>query len=341
MQKIPATIISGFLGSGKTSLIRHILQTSGGRRFAFIINEFGDLGIDRDILLGCGIENCGEQDIVELANGCICCTVAEDFLPVMQKLLSSDNLPDHIIIETSGLALPKPLIKAFTWPEVATRTSIDGVINVLDGKALLEGRFADDEEAIAKARAEDSSLEHDNPLEELFTDQLNAADIVILNKCDLLSDDEIAKLQAELKPQLRKGCALVLSKQAAVAPEILLGLGKAAEHDLDSRPSIHDLEDDHEHDDFSSFVLTIPEISDMGDFTKKLHDVIIEHDILRVKGFLHCQGAKRRQTLHAAGIRISHHFDRAWRADETPIGRLVIIGFHNMDEAAIRSALID
>ncbi len=339
MQKIPATIISGFLGSGKTSLIRHILETAKGRRFAFIINEFGDLGIDRDILLGCGVENCTDDDIVELANGCICCTVAEDFLPVMQKILASDNLPEHIIIETSGLALPKPLIKAFTWPEVATRTTIDGVINVLDGKALLEGRFADDEQAVAKAREEDESLEHDNPLEELFTDQMAAADMVILNKCDLLDEDEVAALQEQLKPQLRKGCSLVTASQSCVSAEILLGLDCQAETDLESRPSHHDLEDDHEHDDFTSFIVQVPEIADMEAFTEKLKSVIIAHDILRVKGFLHCTGAKRRQVLHAAGIRISHHFDRPWGADETPTGNLVIIGFHDMDEAAIRKAL--
>ncbi len=118
-QKIPATVVTGFLGAGKTTLIRHMLQNAGGKRIALIINEFGDLGVDGDILKGCGDETCTEDDIMELSNGCICCTVADDFIPTMQKLLERDRRPDHIVIETSGLALPQPLVRAFNWPEIS------------------------------------------------------------------------------------------------------------------------------------------------------------------------------------------------------------------------------
>ena len=103
-QKIPATVITGFLGAGKTTLIRNLLQNAGGKRIALIINEFGDLGVDGDVLKGCGAEACSEDDIIELTNGCICCTVADDFIPTMSKLLERENRPDHIVIETSGLA---------------------------------------------------------------------------------------------------------------------------------------------------------------------------------------------------------------------------------------------
>ena len=143
--KIPATVITGFLGAGKTSLIRHVLKTANGRRLALIINEFGDLGVDGEILKGCGDEACTEDDIVELANGCICCTVADDFIPTIEALLSRPEPPDHIVIETSGLALPKPLLQAFSWPEIRTRVTVDGVIAVLDGAAIDDGRFADDQ----------------------------------------------------------------------------------------------------------------------------------------------------------------------------------------------------
>ncbi len=147
--RIPVTVITGFLGAGKTSLIRHLLETANGRRLALIINEFGDLGVDGEILKGCGIESCGEDDIVELANGCLCCTVADDFVPAIEALIERPQPPDHIVIETSGLALPKPLVRAFNWPEIRTRVTVDGVIAVIDALAVSEGRFADDPEAVA------------------------------------------------------------------------------------------------------------------------------------------------------------------------------------------------
>ena len=190
-RKIPATVITGFLGAGKTSLLRHLVANANGRRLALVINEFGELGVDREILLGCGVENCREDDVIELANGCICCTVAEDFLPTLERLLDRPDPPDHILIETSGLALPKPLVQAFAWPEVKARVTVDGVIAVVDAAAVAAGRFATDPAALAAQRAADPSVDHDNPLEEVFEDQLSAADLVVLNKTDLLSEEAL------------------------------------------------------------------------------------------------------------------------------------------------------
>src|SRR5271169_4690747 len=203
MAKIPATIITGFLGAGKTSLVRHLVEHAQGRRIALLINEFGELGIDRELLLGCGIQGCRPEDVVELANGCICCTVAEDFLPTLEKLLDRPDPPDHILIETSGLALPKPLVQAFAWPEVKARVTVDGVIAVVDAAAVSAGRFATDPAALAAQRAADPSVDHDNPLEEVFEDQLAAADLVVLNKTDLLSADALGAVEALLGRQLR------------------------------------------------------------------------------------------------------------------------------------------
>src|SRR3954469_17823717 len=192
MRRIPATIVTGFLGAGKTSLVRHLLVAGAGHRLAIIVNEFGELGIDRDLLLGCGDANCRDDDIVELANGCLCCTVADDFLPTLTRLIERDEPPGHIVIETSGLALPKPLVQAFAWPEIRTRMTVDGVVTVIDAAAAAEGRFADDPEAVAQQRAEDPSIAHDNPLEEVFSDQLACADLVILNKTDLVEPERLA-----------------------------------------------------------------------------------------------------------------------------------------------------
>ena len=195
--KLPATVITGFLGAGKTSMIRHLLETANGRRLALIINEFGDLGVDAEVLKSCGIEGCAEDDVVELANGCICCTVADDFVPTMEALLARPEPPDHIVIETSGLALPKPLVKAFNWPEIRTRVTVDGVIAVIDGEAVAAGRFASDPAAVEAERRADQALDHDSPLEELFEDQLACADLVVLNKTDLLDEGTLGRVCAD------------------------------------------------------------------------------------------------------------------------------------------------
>ena len=201
MRRVPATVITGFLGAGKTSLVRHLLASPDGRRLAVVVNEFGEIGIDRELLLGCGDAACGEEDIVELANGCLCCTVAEDFLPTLERLLDRAAPPEHILIETSGLALPKPLVQAFAWPEIRARTTVDGVLVVIDGAAVAAGRFADDPDAVARQRAADPALAHDNPLEEVFTDQLACADLVILNKTDLVGPARLPALAREIEAQ--------------------------------------------------------------------------------------------------------------------------------------------
>ncbi len=337
--KIPTTVITGFLGAGKTTLVRHVLENAGGRRIAVIVNEFGSLGIDGEILKGCGIESCGEEDIVELANGCLCCTVADDFVPTMEALVERPEPPEHILIETSGLALPKPLLKAFDWPSIRSRLTVDGVIAVVDGPAVAEGRFADDPELVEQQRLADESLDHDNPLEEVYEDQLSAADMVLVNKSDLLGEAGLARVQGEITASLPRAVKVVSTREGVVDPTVLLGLGAAAEDDLDSRPSHHDGADDHEHDDFDSFVVALPEQSAPEPLLARLKDVVQKHDILRVKGFLSIAGKPMRLLLHGVGPRFRHHYDRPWGAEEPRGSRLVVIGRSDMDQSAIRAAL--
>jgi len=353
MKKIPATVITGFLGSGKTTLIRHMLKNAGGRRIALIINEFGDLGIDRDIVQGCGIENCEDGDIVELANGCICCTVADDFLPVMEALIERDNPPDHIVIETSGLALPKPLIQAFNWPEIKTRVTVDGVVSVIDGPALAAGQFANNEAAVEAQRKADENLDHVNALEDLFEDQLHAADMVLLNKVDALKDGEEQKLLAELQHKLRDGVHIVATSHGNVGVDVLLGIDAAAEDDLAVRPSHHEHHhDDHEDDDhdhhhdhdhnhgaFESFVVDVPPQTDPADLEKQLIELVKHHGILRIKGFINVQGKSARHVVQGVGVRFTRYYDRNWEEAESRQGRLVVIGQAGLDQAAIASAL--
>ncbi len=339
-EKIPATVITGFLGAGKTSLIRHLIENSDGRKLALIINEFGDLGVDGDLLKGCGNENCTEEDIVELANGCICCTVADDFLPTIQKILSRKDRPDHIIVETSGLALPKPLVRAFGWPEVRTQVTVDGVVTVIDGPAYRDGLFAANPDAVQAQREADEMLDHDSPLEELFDDQINCADMIIFNKADLLEESEISTAAAELKGRLRPQVKMLQTSHGKLDARILLGLGAAAEDDLDTRPSVHDDADDHEHDDFESFVLEVGEITSPDVLISKLEAAIAAEGILRVKGFLSVKDKDMRLVLQGVGSRLQHYFDRDWATDEERISKLVIIGEHDMDQAAITKLIL-
>ncbi len=337
--KIPATIITGFLGAGKTSLIRHLLSNANGRRLALIINEFGDIGIDGEVLAACGDDTCSDGDIVELANGCICCTVADDFLPAIQGLLDRPEPPDHIVIETSGLALPKPLVQAFGWPEVRTRVTVDGVVAVIDALAVAEGRFADDPEAVARQRAEDPGLDHDNPLEELFEDQIACADLVVLNKTDRLDADRLIAVTRTLTASLRPAVKLVHAAFGAVDARVLLGLDAAAEDDLAARPSHHDNESDHDHDDFDSFSVDFGEVADIAALTLRLQSVVAEHDILRIKGFVAVKGKDMRLVLQGVGARFQHYFDRDWRPGEQRTGRLVVIGHRGLDHSAVRAAI--
>jgi cobalamin biosynthesis protein CobW len=335
-EKIPATVITGFLGSGKTTMIRHLLENANGRRIALVINEFGETGVDGDLLKGC----CEEDDIIELSNGCICCTVADDFLPTMEKLLARDQRPDHIVIETSGLALPQPLVRAFAWPGISTRVTVDGVVTVVDGKAVAEGRFAEDESAVEAQRQADGSLDHETPLSELFEDQLACADMIVLNKADLLDADEAAEVSRRLGQDARPGARILLAQRGALPVEVLLGIRAGAESDMDTRSAPHhdNEEEDHDHDEFESFVLDLPELSDVSALTARLKAAIEAHDILRLKGFVAVAGKPMRLAVQAAGPRIETYFDRPW-ADAPRRSRLVVIGEAGLDRAAIEQAI--
>ena len=349
--KIPATVVTGFLGAGKTTLIRHMLQNAQGKRIALIINEFGDLGVDGDILKGCGDEVCSEDDIVELSNGCICCTVADDFIPTMEALLARENKPDHIVIETSGLALPQPLVRAFNWPGISTKVTVDGVVTVVDGRAVHDGQFAHNVAAVDAQRAQDENLDHETPLSELFEDQVACADMIVVNKIDLLDAAEADALTAKLKSESRDGVQVIKASMGALPVDVLLGQGIGAEGDLASRHEIHhhhhhdDDEDDHHdhahdhgHDEFESFIVSRGEIADASAFAAQVADVIRENGILRLKGFVAIEGKPMRLTLQAVGPRVDTYFDQPFGTAPRET-RLVVIGETGLDQARITAAL--
>ena len=339
MAKIPVTIVTGFLGAGKTTLIRHVVENAGGRRLALVINEFGDVGVDGAVLRGCGVESCPAENIIELANGCLCCTVADDFVPAMEALLARTPQPDHIIVETSGLALPKPLVKAFDWPDIRTRLTVDGVIAVVDGAAVAAGRFAADPSRLAAQRAADGSIEHDNPLEEVFEDQLLCADLVLLNKTDLLTPAAVERVSAEIRAMVPRAVKIVGIRDGRVDPAVLLGLAASVEDDLAQRPSRHDAEDGHDHDDFESFVVEIPSTSDPAGLLVRLEDVAQQFDVLRMKGFVEVTGKPMRLLVQGVGRRFRQQFDAAWAQGEARHSRLVVIGEKGIDRDAVAALL--
>ncbi len=339
LTKIPVTIVTGFLGSGKTTLIRHLMQNPQGKRLAVLVNEFGTAGVDGDILKTCADENCPAENIVELANGCICCTVADDFIPTIEALMALPETPDHILIETSGLALPKPLLKAFDWPAIRSRITVDGVIALADAEAVAAGRFAPDEDAVQAQREADESLDHETPLSEVFEDQISCADIILLSKADLAGEEGLAKARAVIEAEAPRPLPTLPMTDGVIDPRVVLGLGAAAEDDLDARPSHHDGHDDHEHDDFESVVIELGEVEDAEALKEAIIRLAREQNILRVKGYVAVKGKPMRLLVQAVSERLRAQFDQPW-GDTPRRSQLVVIAEHDdINPDAIRAVL--
>jgi cobalamin biosynthesis protein CobW len=342
-KKIPVTVITGFLGSGKTTLIRHLLTHNQGRRIAVIVNEFGELGIDGELLRSCQV--CPDDEletpnnIVELTNGCLCCTVQEEFLPTMQALIARRDDIDCILIETSGLALPKPLITAFRWPEIRTAATVDAVITVVDCDAVADGRFASDPAAVDALRQEDENLDHETPLQELFEDQLACADLVILNKADLVTAAQYQQTIDLIYQELPRSVKIVTSDRGIVDVDTILGLNAAVEDHLEDRPSHHDTEEDHDHDDdINSINLVLDREFNPDLLRKQLESIVTEQEIYRIKGFVAVPNKPMRLVIQGVGNRFEQFYDRPWRIDERRQTKLVFIG-HSIDLVAISNAL--
>ncbi len=339
LTKIPVTVITGFLGAGKTTLIRHLMQNPQGKRLAILVNEFGTVGVDGDILKSCADQNCPVENIVELANGCICCTVADDFIPTIEALMAMPTRPDHIIIETSGLALPKPLLKAFDWPAIRSRITVDGVIALADAEAVAAGRFAPDVAAVDAQRAADPSLDHETPLSEVFEDQILCADLILLSKSDLAGEAGLATAREVITAEMTRPIPMLSMTEGVIDPRVILGLNAAAEDDLAARPSHHDGEDDHEHDDFDTIVVDLPEVTDPEALSLAIQRLADEQKILRVKGHVAVAGKPMRMLVQAVGARVRMQYDRPWGA-QPRLSQLVVIAEHDhIDEAAIGKVL--
>ena len=323
LEKIPVTILTGFLGAGKTTLIRNLILKNKSKKLAVIINEFGDLGVDGEIVKQCSDETCPEENILELANGCICCTVADDFIPTMKSLLEGQYIPEHILIETSGLALPKPLLKAFEWPEIRSRLTVDSVLAVVDAEAVVNGIFAPQMSTELEEKQNQTYVEHETPLSEVFEDQIHCSDVVLLTKPDLVKN--ISDARNIIIKEMERNVPILEVQNGDIGADVILGVNAAAETDLDNRRSHHDGFDDHEHDDFDTFSITVPKILDVEKFKIVLEKLIRENDILRIKGFLRVESKPLNLLVQGVGKRLSVNFtDTKIPVENT--GNLVFIG---------------
>jgi len=357
LNKIPTTIVTGFLGSGKTTLLSNVLKQAAGKRIAVIVNEFGELDIDAELIRSCPLD-CedesakvieGENGIYELANGCICCTVEEEFLPVMKQLVERRDDIDHILIETSGLALPKPLVQAFNWPEIKQHCTVDAVITVIDGPAVAAGRFAHDVDKVQAQRLADEGLDHDPSLQELLDDQLSAADLVVVSKNDLLNEAQRELVKSIISNKVPTAVKTTYISHGEAQMNLLIGLESATEDKIETVHNHHDHHHahgehhEHAHDHFDSHVITLAEVN--GEHLQQIvQQLISTQTIYRVKGFVALPDKPMRQVLQAVGKRLDVHFDRLWNAGEDKLTQLVFIGkeldLEQLTEA-LQKAVID
>ncbi|WP_199912749.1 cobalamin biosynthesis protein CobW [Aquimarina aquimarini] len=336
-QKIPVTIITGFLGSGKTTLIHQIAKNANGRRLAIIVNEFGELGMDGEILKGndCG---CDEENILELSNGCLCCTVQEEFLPTMLQLMERKQDIDHIIIETSGLALPKPLLKAFNWPDLKPQITVDAVITVVDSVGQATGEICD-RDKVQSQRLDDENLDHESSIEELFEDQLSCADLIVMTKSDLINNEEYIEVRDIIQNRVGSKIKLISAVKGDIPADVLLGIDAKAEDHVDSKHSHHEAHHhhhdhdhehhhhDHDHDEtINSIVIEIKAPHTPTALVNTLKELVAAYPIYRIKGIIHVPGKPMRMIVQGVASRFENYFDRKWAEGETKATQLVIIG---------------
>ncbi len=358
INKLPVTIVTGFLGAGKTTVLRHVLAQQK-RRLAVLVNEFGDVGLDGVALADCGIcdaeptstaTSTGSSPdpqrptVVELANGCLCCTVQEEFLPVMLGLLERRQSLDGIVIETSGLALPQPLLDAFRWPEIRTAVTVDSVVTMVDGEALAAGSVVGDASAVERQRQADPELDHLTSLETLLADQLRSADVVLVSRADKLSAAEIAAVQARIHPHMRPGVPVLPSHHGVVPPEVLLGLDRGAEEDPDRMSPHHPAghgdhrHGDHHHAPVTSAVVKLDGVWDRQDLEALLQQQFTAMGLLRAKGYAAIAGKSLPLMIQAVGPRIETWYQA--RSDNRGGLTMVLIGL-TVDPAPLRTALAD
>ncbi len=350
-KRLPVTVITGFLGAGKTTVLRHLL-TRGGQRLAVMVNEFGSVGLDGDLIRSCGF--CPEEEVdgrlVELNNGCLCCTVQDDFLPTMETLLERADQLDGIVVETSGLALPRPLLQALDWPAIRSRVHVNGVVTLVDGEALAAGSPVADAEALERQRAEDPSLDHLTAIDDLFEDQLQAADLVLISRADCLDAPAMAEVQGRIKDKVRPGTALLPVSQGQVETSVVLGLEHKptpleAHHDHDHDHDHHHDYDhhDHSHVDMVGSNVRVEGALDRQALEQLLPSLVSNLQVVRLKGRVWLPSKTLPLQIQMVGPRLNSWFEaapsHAWRPDQGCGADLVVLALNEAAAPALESGL--
>jgi G3E family GTPase len=299
---IPVTVLTGYLGAGKTTLLNRILTEPHGKKFAVIVNEFGEVGIDNDLIVE------ADEDVFEMNNGCICCTVRGDLIRIIEGLMRRPGRFDGILIETTGLADPAPVAQTFFVDEdVRSKTRLDSIITVVDAKHLL-GEIDRAHEA---------------------QEQLAFADTIILNKTDLASEVELETVEQRIR-RINPTASIIRSTRCNVdIPSLLDRKAFDLGHILEIEPGFLEEEHDHEHDDHvTSFSLIEDEPMDPGRFLNWLQTTVqaFGMDMLRMKGIISFSGDNDRFVVQAVHMLLEGDHQRPWREDEDRSTRLVFIG---------------
>ena len=342
LKRLPVTVITGFLGAGKTTVLRHLL-TSSGRKLAVMVNEFGSVGLDGDLIRSCGF--CPEDELegrlVELNNGCLCCTVQDDFLPTMERLLERAEQLDGIVVETSGLALPRPLLQALEWPAIRGRVHVNGVITLVDGEALAFGSPVSDPAALERQRQEDPSIDHITAIDELFRDQLQAADLVLISRADLIDTVQLERVRGALDAQVRAGTAVLPVTNGSVDSAMVLGLDHhpQEDHDHDHGHHVHD----HSHVAITGSSVRLEGRFDRASLEALMPDLVRDLQVVRLKGRVWLPGKTLPLQLQMVGPRLNSWFEdapaSAWIPDQGTGVDLVLLALKDTAANSFETAL--
>ncbi len=313
-QKVPVTLITGYLGAGKTTLLNHILTAEHGKKYAVIVNEFGEEGIDNDLVVD------ADEEIFEMNNGCICCTVRGDLIRIISTLMKRADKFDGMIIETTGLADPAPVVQTFFVDEdVQQKVALDAVVTVVDARHFLD--------AVGQ--------EHE------LVEQVAFADVILLNKTDLVDPETLNNVKAKVL-SLNRFAKQIETVKSTVALDQVLGRGAFdLSRILEFEPGFLDGDDDHEHDeDIVSVSLRTEVPVNPEKFSEWIRGLIMERgvDILRTKGILSLAGQESRYVFQGVHMVMDSAWGAPWGEDARG-SRLVFIG-RNLDEAELRSAFL-